>query len=316
MVSIERIPYEELPLPPERIRRHTQREHFFSPAIRDTFVANFQELAKRQQKDLFLATQEDGSSTFGLTDPHRVTKRQDGRVQLSGSHARYKLGQDVPELATGQTYDFFIDRSSNVILRADWTHKPPRIIGSPIAEDPIDIHSAVMPVSLEEAERFFSIVKRQPHIPFQYPSDGCWARAHEICRLIERHLDQNRRDVVVKVWHYGDLAVKTENSPECEVEWGFHVAPAVNVDNTLMVIDPSLFDHLVVFDQWRSAQVQSPSQSKSWALTSKMVYNRTLQGALYEETLRETERNLEEFRAFLFQQIYESGPIPYSCTQE
>ena len=315
MPRIERIPYESLPLSPEKIRPFVKSQ-FFSPAARDAFVADFQELAKRRQRDVFLASQDDGSeSTFGLTEAHRVTVLGDRRVQLSGSHARHKLAPGVPDLPLDEVFDLYIDPSSNVILKAEPTAKPPKTIGSLIQYDPIDIESDIVPVSATEAERFFSILRRQPHIPFQYPANGCWARAQEMSRIIERHLDGNRGDVVLKVWHYGDLVVQTENNPECTVEWGFHVAPAVMVEGDLMLLDPSLFDHPVPFDTWRLRQLREPSQTTRYALTSRQIYNRLLSGDLFVETQREAEASLEEFRTLLFKQIYERGPIPYLCMQ-
>jgi hypothetical protein len=73
-----------------------------------------------------------------------------------------------------------------------------------------------------------------PCIPFLYPDDGCWARAHEMCRLMVNMGLPPR-----KVWidhSYGVLLqVSTKNNPNCYVEWGWHVAP------TLCVRGPSFW---------------------------------------------------------------------------
>lgn len=98
-----------------------------------------------------------------------------------------------------------------------------------------------------------------PCIPFRYPDDGCWARAHEMCRLmIAMGLSPD------KVWidHSTgySLHVSTRNSPQCFVEWGWHVAPTLCVRGPWflmtrrMVIDPSLFTTPVTEGVWKGVQ--------------------------------------------------------------
>src|ERR1044071_8436154 len=59
-----------------------------------------------------------------------------------------------------------------------------------------------------------------PCIPFMYPDDGCWGRAHEMRRLM---LDAGTSSD--KVWIDGSLHTPTRNNPNCFVGWGWHVAP-------------------------------------------------------------------------------------------
>ena len=40
-------------------------------------------------------------------------------------------------------------------------------------------------LSETEAENLFSELAEQDHIPFDYPPDCCYSRAHEMCRIIE-----------------------------------------------------------------------------------------------------------------------------------
>ncbi|HEX4953010.1 MAG TPA: protein-glutamine glutaminase family protein [Thermoanaerobaculia bacterium] len=93
-----------------------------------------------------------------------------------------------------------------------------------------------------------------PCIPFLYPDDGCWARAHEMCRLMELEGAQPR-----KVWIDGSLHTPTRNHPNCIVHWGWHVAPTLCVRRGFlrsqeMVIDPSLFTTPVSQATWKGAQ--------------------------------------------------------------
>ncbi len=93
-----------------------------------------------------------------------------------------------------------------------------------------------------------------PCIPFLYPDDGCWARAHEMCRLMIAAGAKPK-----KIWIDGNLHTLTKNNPQCYVDWGWHVAPTICVrlrfrQVELMVIDPSLFTTPVSKATWKSVQ--------------------------------------------------------------
>jgi hypothetical protein len=121
-------------------------------------------------------------------------------------------------------------------------------------------------VSLDKATQMFNLVSATtcnpltvppPCIPFLYPDDGCWARAHEMCRLMIAAGVSPR-----KVWIDGNLHVNTKNNPACYVDWGWHVAPTLCVRQRFcsvedMVIDPSLFTAPVSQATWKSVQGDS-----------------------------------------------------------
>ena len=95
-----------------------------------------------------------------------------------------------------------------------------------------------------------------PCIPFLYPDDGCWARAHEMVRLM---LAMGLKPM--KVWIQGyPLHPDTKNHPNCTVTWGWHVAPTLCVRSfwfwfgKRMVIDPSLCSTPVSKEDWKSIQ--------------------------------------------------------------
>src|SRR5262245_14649498 len=98
-----------------------------------------------------------------------------------------------------------------------------------------------------------------PCIPFLYPDDGCWARAHEMCRLM---IDMGLSPRKVWIDHSPSywLHVNTKNNPNCFVEWGWHVAPTLCVrgprffNTSRMVIDPSLFTTPVSKATWKGVQ--------------------------------------------------------------
>ena len=98
-----------------------------------------------------------------------------------------------------------------------------------------------------------------PCIPFLYPDDGCFARAHEMCRLMI-----NMGHTPKKVWIHeqppADLHVDTKNHPDCYVEWNWHVAPTLCVRGPGLfqiqevVIDPSLFTAPISKTTWKAKQ--------------------------------------------------------------
>jgi hypothetical protein len=101
-----------------------------------------------------------------------------------------------------------------------------------------------------------------PCIPFQYVIDGCYARAHQMRRIITTHFGY----CCEKVFSFGmdgdTLAVKADKWGGCCVFWWYHVAPLIRVrfkipkfNFTLaMVIDPSMFDKPVLLHTWLAAQ--------------------------------------------------------------
>jgi len=94
-----------------------------------------------------------------------------------------------------------------------------------------------------------------PCVPFRYPDDGCWGRAHEMCRLM---IDKGVTPQ--KVWIQGHLHTPTRNNPACFVDWRWHVAPTICVRGRWffmteqLVIDPSLFTMPVRKATWKAMQ--------------------------------------------------------------
>jgi glutaminase-like protein len=123
------------------------------------------------------------------------------------------------------------------------------------------------PLTLEQAARLFELMKSQEHIPFRYAREYCFARAHEMYRLIsELGIDAR------KVWtispNYGtekawdehgvnpDGAINVEHRAQGRIDWVYHVAPTVSVQTAdgpvRMVIDPSLFEGPVKEADWKA----------------------------------------------------------------
>lgn len=111
-----------------------------------------------------------------------------------------------------------------------------------------DIHpdkKVTQTIKLDRATELFNKAKNMKDIAWNYKVDGCYARAHLMARRFEAEGVR-----VDKVWISGDLSVPEEN-----INWNFHVAPIVYVEDEKgkiikMVIDPSLFNKPVTVDEW------------------------------------------------------------------
>jgi hypothetical protein len=121
---------------------------------------------------------------------------------------------------------------------------------------------AAASVSLGQAKALFEMVALAscdplavppPCIPFLYPDDGCWVRAHEMCRRVVAAGVEP-----AKIWISGGLNVTTPNNPNCKLFWFYHVAPTVAVRSSsggekVYVLDPSMFDGPVTDQVWLAA---------------------------------------------------------------
>ncbi len=150
-----------------------------------------------------------------------------------------------------------------------------------------------------------------PCIPFLYPDDGCWARAHEMARLMIAMGLSPR-----KVWIQGWLHTPTRNNPNCFVNWGWHVAPTLCVrtrwwwlllfwGGQKMVIDPSLFTTPVTVSQWKSVQ-GDPSATLTYTDASDYLWGQTDPGYVL------TNNRLAYYRIQLQTRAVNSGPPPYA----
>jgi hypothetical protein len=200
---------------------------------------------------------------------------------------------------------------------------PPPLGGglAPVAAAAPALHecglSTATAVTPAQAQQMFALVQgasclpapAPPCIPFPYPDDGCWVRAHEMCRLMA-----DAGAVSCKVWLYGSLRVATRNSPKCQVLWTYHVAPLLLVDQSeatpLQVIDPALFNGPVGEADWVNVQNDS---NAALVRTDAAVYVRSPGGAVgYDPNYVDTDKQLRKFRRLLRARANSSGPPPYA----
>lgn len=171
-------------------------------------------------------------------------------------------------------------------------------------------------LSPEQAQRVFDTLASTtcnpstvppPCIPFLYPDDGCWGRAHEMCRLMIGMGHSPR-----KVWIQGSLQVSTANNPNCAVYWGWHVAPTLCVRTGFftteqMVFDPSLFTTPVAQATWKG--VQGDPNATLTPSSADIFYLWTSET---DPTYSKTNQVLAIYRLKLQNRTAQHGPPPYA----
>jgi hypothetical protein len=184
-------------------------------------------------------------------------------------------------------------------------------------------------VSSNRAQQVFDVLAARtcdplnpaaPCITFNYPDDGCWGRAHEMCRLLRA---EGLRPC--KVWIEGGLHVVTDNNPSCGVWWGWHVAPTHCVRGSGLfgwfkvserVFDPALFATPVTKSQWKGVQgdVNATLTNSSW--TTFYLWGTSTNNTwatLTDPSFTQTNSVLAFYRIALLNRSINNGPPPYSC---
>lgn len=100
-------------------------------------------------------------------------------------------------------------------------------------------------------------------ISFQYCEDGCYARAHKMCWI----LNNKYHYATQKVFSFAnsgndELCVQAQKWGGCCVNWWYHVAPLVTIKTPTgpkaYVFDAAMFDQPVLLSTWLHAQ-QNPA---------------------------------------------------------
>ena len=174
------------------------------------------------------------------------------------------------------------------------------------------------PITLQRSRELFNLVNAKvccpanpaaPCIPFHYPDNGCWGRAHEMCRLMIAAGEQPR-----KIWINGSLRVDSRNKPTCVVTWVWHVAPTVEVGvaggSSIYVIDPSLFDGPVPQATWIAIQ-NAPGATITH--TGPEIFHNFYAPDRLDPTYVKSDGVLATYRNELMLRSAEpGGPLPYT----
>lgn len=101
-----------------------------------------------------------------------------------------------------------------------------------------------------------------------YPDDGCFARAALMADLAEDlRLPRPR-----KVFVFGELEVKTPNSPQGSVSWWYHVAPIVSAGGAAYVLDPAIEPERALRLQEWVERMQLRSRALTLSICSEHAY--------------------------------------------
>ncbi|MBN3036145.1 MAG: hypothetical protein JW861_11210 [Bacteroidales bacterium] len=154
-------------------------------------------------------------------------------------------------------------------------------------------------------------------IPFLYPDDGCWIRAHIMCHLMRTggpDTTVNPPEDPDKVWIQGWLHAPTVNHPDCYVNWGWHVAPTLMVSlpagDDKRVIDPSLSPAPESKTDWKNRQGDPGATLTDTAWTD---YNYV--GDTQSVSLAQAHTYMQYYRNELKDRCLNFGPPPYSCNK-
>ncbi len=280
----------------------------------------------------YLELQPDSDVVSEVLVPLRVTVTgiettdSGAEVELTISQARHQLRRDNPDFdellttlrqarADGATVLVTEDLAGTEIIDVRVLPKGPLL--PPVEREPTE-DLGVQAVSLSQAQQMFDLCNGRtccsngpsaPCIPFTYPDDGCWGRAHEMRRLMS-----DAGVASEKIWIYGSLRVATSNNPRCQVQWGWHVAPVLRVatgtTTQVYVIDPSLFPGPVPQTTWTGVQGDPAATT---VITPSEVFHRTYGGSVtYDPTYAQTTSVLTTYRAQLqLRSAGSDGPPPY-----
>jgi len=247
------------------------------------------------------------------------------QVELMLSQKRHLLRRSRPdfdrlratlEAALNGGTRVFVTTSDEGIIHVEDTGVPfasTTAAQSEVEAEPLQTRAAV---SLDEAKAFFARVAeitcdpRNPSgecITFLFPDDGCYARAHEMCRLIGPAKTG-------KAWIYGSLRARTRNHPDCSVPWRYHVAPTVPVKTganvMTYILDPSLFPGPVPVATWKGAQGDTAATLVETG--AEPFYRAPSGGVQKDPSYVETKKALAAFRLALKDRSAKKGPPPYA----
>lgn len=96
-------------------------------------------------------------------------------------------------------------------------------------------------------------------ISFQYCQDGCYARAHKMCWILNNKYNYETHKIFSFAYPSSyTLSVQAQKWGGCCIRWWYHVAPLVNIKTPAgikaYVFDPAMFNQPVLLATWLHAQ--------------------------------------------------------------
>ncbi len=154
-------------------------------------------------------------------------------------------------------------------------------------------------------------------IPFKFPDDGCWIRAHLMAYDMRDYSPpEDPEKIYIRAGAGARLDPFVPNHPDCRLPWGWgwHIAPTLMVSlpggDEKQVIDPSLSTAPISEADWKALQ-NDPSASLTalpWT-TYNPVSNTTATDA-------QAQSGMQYYRDILQSRCLQYGPPPYSCIKD
>jgi len=248
-------------------------------------------------------------------------------VTFNSSQARHSLRRDLPEFELFYGLLQAAKESGATLMVTATMHKYEIVDVRPLLsssgnecddDDPTP-EPPIVPVSEERCVELFNLVSGKTCmpdavtpgcIPFKYPSAGFQIRAHLMCYIMIA-----AGATPEKMWISPRLTAYSSNDPQCEVHWGYHVAPTLMVTqdsgpDVKMVIDPSLCTGPVTVDYWKSLQGNPNAKltPACWKGYGFLAAGRASQ--------QEANDAMQDFRLFLEDMWEKDGKPPYKCPPE
>jgi hypothetical protein len=310
---------------------------------RTTVFAEVLESLKSRSRPVYLEVDQGSGVISDVLIPFQarvlsITSNADGRlaIELEGSHAVHYLAPSTKEmedlskklrdaLETGEVMTITESESGHRIIDVRESENPSgprRFSDGAGAAGVLSPSAPIGTVSMQHLQELFKLVSgfsclpaspSAPCIPFLYPDDGCYARAHQMCRLLIKAGEQP-----AKMFLYGNptMIVHTKNIPPpgCQIAWFYHVAPVLQVGTavspTVYVLDPSLLSAPGTDAQWKTVQSNSGGMS---VITAPSVYFRSPTCNIQtDDNYQDTEKTLADFRDNLKLRTAKNGPPPYA----
>ena len=181
----------------------------------------------------------------------------------------------APDTVRGGLITVFID-GSPASRELDNTDKGFILAGSP---DILLGESSGGPLTPFQAQWLYMYLADQKDIPFEFATDGCFARADRMSEFIASLGLPVQKQWVWRTPQSGMLSVPIADYPDGGVTWRWHVAPVVPVlqpdgSTEPMVLDPSLaLGGPVAVGDWIAKQTMFPDDTVTMATPPNVYYH-------------------------------------------
>lgn len=138
---------------------------------------------------------------------------------------------------------------------------------------------ALCPVEYARLQEIFEDISKNSGIEFNYPQAACQQRTQYLSMLLTKKYQLDH----FRVWLFAPVNLYKESSEHLEIKdindlsengvikWKYHVAPAVKIKDTVVVIDPSLkSERPMTLDEW--LKPFSNSKTSKYSFISSEYY--------------------------------------------